>query len=208
MFSWMEAISEDKSNPATTASPLVGLNRPHSMEIVVVFPAPLWPNSPKHSLWFTAKLKPSTATLSDPLLPAPGNTLRNPSTRTAWSSPPPSTRSRSCFTSAGSLLLCGGAAAAAAAPKAFFSPPPSCLLAFLINFPRFFPSLRSWYHSLKSSTKNRNGRALSASTMSKYHVKPTMTTVSTHMYSMLRNSPPRPYVTRVGQVTPLSKAAP
>ena len=42
-------------------SPDVGMDKPVSMRMVVVLPAPLGPRKPKTSPWFTPKLIPSTA---------------------------------------------------------------------------------------------------------------------------------------------------
>src|SRR5436190_23226256 len=50
------------STPSTIAVPLVGFNKPHSIRIVVDFPAPLLPRKPKISPRRTSKLMLSTAT--------------------------------------------------------------------------------------------------------------------------------------------------
>jgi len=48
--------------PSTRTMPEVGSSRPSSMEMVVVFPAPLPPSSPVTAPARTVKLMPSTAT--------------------------------------------------------------------------------------------------------------------------------------------------
>ena len=61
MFSFTFSACLYISNPATVPFPEVGLLRPHSILIAVVFPAPLAPKKPKISplktlkeMWFTA----------------------------------------------------------------------------------------------------------------------------------------------------------
>ena len=52
------------SCPATMAVPLVGTERPISMRMVVVFPAPLGPRNPKTSPLLTSMFSSLTATKS------------------------------------------------------------------------------------------------------------------------------------------------
>mmetsp|Transcript_45107 Transcript_45107/g.130243 ORF Transcript_45107/g.130243 Transcript_45107/m.130243 type:complete len:206 (-) Transcript_45107:2410-3027(-) len=47
--------------PKTSTSPEVCGTIPVSTAIVVLLPAPLWPNKQKHSPWYIVKFKPSTA---------------------------------------------------------------------------------------------------------------------------------------------------
>src|SRR3990172_2127649 len=65
----MRATSLLKSKRITCACPDVGRDRPVSMRIVVVLPAPLGPRKPNTSPSCTAKLMPSTACNGGPALP-------------------------------------------------------------------------------------------------------------------------------------------
>src|SRR6476661_6458216 len=62
--------------PSTSTSPASGSVSPSQISIVVVFPAPLGPSSPKHSPRATARSRPSTATTSP-------YAFRRPATRSA-----------------------------------------------------------------------------------------------------------------------------
>src|ERR1700733_9960520 len=64
MFWRTDSGSRPTSYPATRAPPEVGLNRPHSMRMVVDLPAPFGPRKPKTSPLRTSRLMRSTATKS------------------------------------------------------------------------------------------------------------------------------------------------
>src|SRR5580765_7073769 len=51
--------------PRTTTSPSSGVLRPSQISMVVVFPAPFGPSSPKHSPALTSRWRPSTAVTSE-----------------------------------------------------------------------------------------------------------------------------------------------
>ena len=96
------------SRPSMYASPDVALRNPMSMLIVVVFPAPLGPSSPKTSPLSTARLRFRTATFSG-TPSAAGNTFlksrRMMECRAASSSVMFSTRWRSAATSSVSSTI-------------------------------------------------------------------------------------------------------
>lgn len=72
--------SLNMSMPKIDARPAVLVMRPVSMEIVVDFPAPLWPRSEKIWLLYNLRFMPYTA------LNPFGKVLRRPSTLRIWSS--------------------------------------------------------------------------------------------------------------------------
>src|SRR5690242_12635300 len=63
------------SMPPTSAVPLVGVNSPHSMRIVVDLPAPLAPRKPKISPCFTLNDRWSTATNAPNLRVSPRTSM-------------------------------------------------------------------------------------------------------------------------------------
>src|SRR5690606_34768104 len=60
--------SRTTSNPTTVAVPDVGSSKPHSMRMVVVFPEPFGPSSPKTSPRQITRSSPSTATIDPNVL--------------------------------------------------------------------------------------------------------------------------------------------
>src|SRR5215472_9108397 len=63
--------SSDHRIPRTSTSPASGRVRPSRISMVVVFPAPLGPRSPKHSPRWMVRSSPATATTSSYRLTSP-----------------------------------------------------------------------------------------------------------------------------------------